>query len=356
MGPIFGTVQMLKPGRSTFGIELRLIQWYENSNAFSLECIFHDREGQRIHMTIPKTNIEKFKDRLIEGNVYAIIDFVIGLNVMKYKTTVENIGDAAMFDVMGAIMSHYRPLTREINGKLTKLMDLVLEDLEGNTITATLWENYAEQMIDFLETSPEAPVAVILQFCRPNIYMGEVRISSLFNVTKIVLDQKVIEIADFSFRYITTGKLRSTSISTLTSSSSRILNDEIRDDDFEPKTISQIMTDGKIGSSSSKSVVESKSGAVINKTIQQIMEDGEDEVLDVLPAEIEGISNKKGLFNIIVLPEHVNNYKGPFDVVKVACEDRIQSQCSEKLGTSSKSMKGKEQVDENANENIFSVN
>ncbi|KAH6779920.1 hypothetical protein C2S52_011157 [Perilla frutescens var. hirtella] len=54
----------------------------------------------------------------------------------------ENIGDAAMFDVMRTIVSHYRSLTREINGKLTKLMDLVLEDLEGNT--ATLWENYAD--------------------------------------------------------------------------------------------------------------------------------------------------------------------------------------------------------------------
>ncbi|KAH6776528.1 hypothetical protein C2S52_014089 [Perilla frutescens var. hirtella] len=87
MAPVFGTVQMLKPGRSTFGIELRLIRWYENTNAFSLECIFHDREGRQIHVTIPKTNMEKFKNRLIEGHVYAIIDFVIGINVMKYKTT-----------------------------------------------------------------------------------------------------------------------------------------------------------------------------------------------------------------------------------------------------------------------------
>ncbi|KAH6754922.1 hypothetical protein C2S52_023666 [Perilla frutescens var. hirtella] len=310
-------------------------------------------------------------------------------------------------------------------------------------------------MIEFLETRPEAPVAVILQFCRPNVYRGDVRVSSLFNITKIVLDQKVSEIADFNFRYLTTGKVRSASITTLTSSSSRTIHVEIRDGDFEMKTISQIMTDGKgrstegiplgleklankkalfnIGSSSFKSVVQSKSRVVIKKTIKKIMEDGEsgefmvfatindiediigmsyvackicrkeldpyielklfcekcqsfdicgitryklnvevsdstaittfrmsdtqcmellgqklpeDEALEVLPADIERIANKKALFTIIVLPGQVNNYKGPYGVVKVASEDIVQSE-----GTSSKSNKGKEKVHESADEN-----
>ncbi|KAH6796851.1 hypothetical protein C2S52_021405 [Perilla frutescens var. hirtella] len=87
MAPVFRTVRMLKPGISTFGMELRLIRCYENTNSFSMECIFHDREGVRIHVSIPKANAEKFKDRMVEGNVYAIIDFVIGINVMKFKTT-----------------------------------------------------------------------------------------------------------------------------------------------------------------------------------------------------------------------------------------------------------------------------
>ncbi|KAH6780495.1 hypothetical protein C2S52_011732 [Perilla frutescens var. hirtella] len=256
-------------------------------------------------------------------------------------------------------------------------------------------------MIEFLETRPEAPVAVILQFCRSNVYRGDVRVSSLFNITKIVLDQKVSEIADFNFRYLTTRRVRSTSITTLTLSSSRTIHEEIRDGDFEMKTISQIMTDGKgqstegippgleklankkalfnvsvqdgqarnytgsysvarictdreiikkmcgedfpveIGSSSFKSAVQLKSRVVIKKTIKQIMEDGEDEALEVLPADIERIANKKALFTIIVLPGQVNNYKGPYGVVKVASEDIVQSEGSEKQGTSSKSNKGK---------------
>ncbi|KAH6796529.1 hypothetical protein C2S52_021083 [Perilla frutescens var. hirtella] len=57
----------------------------------------------------------------------------------------------------------------------------------------------------------------------------------------------------------------------------------------------------------------------------------EDEVLDELLAEVEGIYRTK----------------------KVACEDTIQSEGSEKQGKSSKSKKGKEQVNENADEDNY---
>ncbi|KAH6775699.1 hypothetical protein C2S52_013260 [Perilla frutescens var. hirtella] len=587
MTPVFGTVQMLKPGKGNFELELRLIRYYENTNSYNMECIFHDREGTRVHVIIPRANVEKFKHCLIEGNVYALINFVIGINVMKYKTTaslykiiifnqtrlfevfhddfphrlyeiksfvdvanMEHLGDAPMFDVIGTIVSHYRPLTRDINGKLTKLMDLVLEDIEGNTITATLWEDYADDMIEFLNSAPKAPVVIILQFCRPNVHKGEIRISSLFNVTKIVTKQSISELSDFCSSYLSTGKLRSTTISTLTSSLSRSLNDEIRDGEFMLKTISELMTDGEvgnywvfatilcvetigdwsylackryhkkmrpsgnrffcekcqtfditgklrykltvrvvddigtttfllwdkesialigksaselsvpghtrnytgsfsvarisidreivlkvcgeyvmiedeastsingaemmeemIGSSSSKSVLQSGSAEVISKTIQQMLEDGqeldpqdtlkffcepcqsfdicgksrykltvgvsdgttsttfllwenqcmellgensaEDEMLDLLPPKVEGITTKKGLFKVIVLPKQVKNFMGPFSVVKVECEKSVVGATPQNQESSSKSKKGKEVIDKIADEEIL---
>ncbi|KAH6766839.1 hypothetical protein C2S52_017822 [Perilla frutescens var. hirtella] len=466
MAPVFGTVQMLKSGKSTFGLKLRLIRCYENTNSYSMECIFHDREGVRIHVTILKANVEKFKHRLIEGNVYALIDFVIGINVMKYKTTaslykiiifnqtrifevfhegfphhlyeiksfvdvanMENIGDAAMFDVIGTIVSTYRPLTREINGKLTKLMDLVLEDLDGNTINATLWENYADDMINFLNSEPKAPVVIILQFCRPNIYRGDVRISSLFNITKIVTDYNISEISEFCNRYklivrvvddtgTTTfllwdkesvaliGKTASElsvgrSVEGIPSGIEQLANkkalfnvsvqprqtrnytggsinfnkwniNDRRDVCCEPisKTIQQILGDGQSGEFTVFATVNSiedisgisylaLSDCTASTTFllwdMQCIEllgqkSTEDEILDILPPEVEGITNKKGLFTIIVLPEQVMNYRGPFNVIKVACEDSIVGATPLNQESSSKSKKGKEQIDESADE------
>ncbi|KAH6767579.1 hypothetical protein C2S52_018562 [Perilla frutescens var. hirtella] len=320
MAPIFGTVQMLKPGKSTFGLELRLIRCYKNTNAFSMECIFHDREGVRIHVTIPKASVDKFKQRLIEGNVYALIDFVVGINVMKYKTTgrldkiivfkktrifqvfhaefmqqpyeiktfndianMQNIRDAAMF---GIIFEY------------TRKKYVVFYMHFGNTISVTLWETYAEEMIKFLETKPEGPVAVIVQFCRPNMYRG-----GTVYLFLIVLNQNDPELADFNTRYLNPGKVRSTSISTLTTSSKRSLNDEIRDGDFELKSISEIMTDEK----------------------------GQN--YEGIPSGLEYLSNKKALFNISVQPGQAKNYTGSYSVARI-CIDReiIKKVCGEEIG------------------------
>ncbi|KAH6780565.1 hypothetical protein C2S52_011802 [Perilla frutescens var. hirtella] len=264
MAPIFGTIDMLKPGRSTFGLE-----------------------AERIHVTIPGSNSEKYKHRLIEGSVYAIIDFVIGLNIMKYRTMscihkiivfkhtrlfevfheefpkclfefktftdialMENIGESAMFDEIGTIVSHYRPQQKEINGKNTKLMDLVLEDVD----------------------------------------------------------------------YLSTGKVKSAIISTLTSSSSRTLNDEIKDGDFELKTISEILSEGK----------EEES---VSKTGGEYVEEM-DQIIDNLPTEIDELVGVKGFFKIIVLAEKI---KEPSTVVK------------ESVARS----KGKRKMHENADEVAF---
>ncbi|KAH6779333.1 hypothetical protein C2S52_010570 [Perilla frutescens var. hirtella] len=280
MAPVFGTIDMLKPGRSTFGLELRLIRCYENSNSGGVECIFHDRQAERIHVIIPGSNFEKFKHRLIEGTVYVLLDFMIGLNIMKYRTTscihkiivfkhtrlfeffqeefpkclfelktfadiaqMENVGDSAMFDVIGAIVSHYRPQQKEINGKMTKLMDILLEGVEGNIITCTVWEHYVDEVIKFLDSGPEAPVGIIMQLCRASIFRGS-------------------------------------------------LNDQIKDGDFEMKTISEILSEGK------------------------------GRRIDEIPEEIEKVANRKALFNVSVQSGQTSNYTGSFSVARICC-DRV---------------------------------
>ncbi|KAH6779138.1 hypothetical protein C2S52_010375 [Perilla frutescens var. hirtella] len=148
-------------------------------------------------------------------------------------------------------------------------------------------------MVDFLNSAPEAPVVIILQFCRPNIYRGEIRISSLFNITKIATKQNISEITEFCSSYLSTGKVRSTTISALTSSSTRSLKYEIRDGDFVLKTISKIMADGE-GSS-----------------VQEI------------PAGIEQLANKKALFNVSVQPSQTRNYTSSFSVARISTDRQI---------------------------------
>ncbi|KAH6780148.1 hypothetical protein C2S52_011385 [Perilla frutescens var. hirtella] len=291
----------------------------------------------------------------------------------------EQLGDAHMFDVIGTIVSHYRSLTREINGKLTKLMDLVLEDLDGNTITATLWEKHAEDMIDFLNSAPEAPVVIILQFCRPNIYRGPSVEGIPACIEQLANKKALFNVSvDPGKTRNYTGSFSVARISTDRQIIHKICGENVIEDEASASINGAEMIEEMIGSSSSKSVVESRSTEVISKTIQQILEDGQsgeftvlatinsiedinamtylickDEILDLLPAKVEGITTKKALFNIIVLPEQVKNFNGPFEVVRVAHEDSIVGETSLNQESPLKSKKGKELIDDIADEDIL---
>ncbi|KAH6808261.1 hypothetical protein C2S51_029369 [Perilla frutescens var. frutescens] len=102
-----------------------------------------------------------------KGKLYAIKIFVVANNFMRYNTTnskykllmykqteifelfvenfprvmfnfkpfedihsIDNIQSAELFDVIGVIVSTSKPQTKEVNGKSTKLMDFIIEDLE----------------------------------------------------------------------------------------------------------------------------------------------------------------------------------------------------------------------------------
>ncbi|KAH6767129.1 hypothetical protein C2S52_018112 [Perilla frutescens var. hirtella] len=274
MAPVFGTIDMLKPERSTFGLEVRLIRCYENSNSGGIECVFHDRQAERIHATIPGSNAEKFKDRLTEGSVYALIDFVIGLNNMKYRTA------SCIHKII--VFKHtrlFKVFHEEFPKCLFQLktftditqMENVGDSAMGNTITCTVWEHYVDELIKFLDSGPEAPVGIIMQLCRANIFRGEVKVSTLFNVTKTLTDQKLDYIKEFTF-----GSL----------------NDEIKDGDFELKAISEILSEGK------------------------------GRRIDEIPERIEKLANRKALFNISVQPGQTRNYNGSFSVARICC-DRV---------------------------------
>ncbi|XP_057789627.1 uncharacterized protein LOC131006496 [Salvia miltiorrhiza] len=176
MAPVFGLIKDLEVGKSKFTLQLRLVRSYEvpqfhNINEIgTLECVFHDKEGSRIHATIQNLQIENFKNLLHEGNVYAVMKYIVGNNNMRTKTTTNRLKiliykdtriaelvddgfpthvlnlksfeeiesmkttpdfqDAPLFDVMGIIISCYKPVEKVINGKPTKLMDIMIEDLE----------------------------------------------------------------------------------------------------------------------------------------------------------------------------------------------------------------------------------
>ncbi|KAK2433546.1 replication factor A protein [Trifolium repens] len=58
-----------------------------NKPPFSMEMVFMDKNGDRIHGTVRRTLIYKFENEIKEGGVYTLSNFGIAANVGEYRTT-----------------------------------------------------------------------------------------------------------------------------------------------------------------------------------------------------------------------------------------------------------------------------
>ncbi|KAJ0953753.1 putative nucleic acid-binding, replication factor A [Helianthus annuus] len=84
------------------------------------------------------------------------------------------------------------------NGKDEKKTTFILEDLQHHQIYVTLWGCYADQILDFEKNSKdEKNVVVVVQFGKYRFWGGNLFVSNLYNVTRVLINSEVKEILDF---------------------------------------------------------------------------------------------------------------------------------------------------------------
>ncbi|XP_073049428.1 uncharacterized protein [Primulina eburnea] len=91
MPPLFSSISEVNPSKTQWSLRVRLVRCYQvpvfQKNTFSLECVFHDREGDRIHGSIKKDEVmQRLKPILREGHIFAIKNMVVAKNGMTFKT------------------------------------------------------------------------------------------------------------------------------------------------------------------------------------------------------------------------------------------------------------------------------
>ncbi|KAL6556937.1 hypothetical protein OROHE_006813 [Orobanche hederae] len=205
-------VKELKPSTTLWAMRLRpirsfVVPAYNNKNEVaSFEFIFQDKEGDRVHASARGHAMNLFKVKPVEGHLYALKDFVVLENRSKFKTTVhpykinflrktkmEEIFDEKfpetiynlksfnqleedkessqflLFDVIGRIVSCQLPPVATERGKK---MEFILEDHVNNNIKCTLWDNYVDDLLPFVEADSEENIIVLIEFGRISIFGG----------------------------------------------------------------------------------------------------------------------------------------------------------------------------------------
>nr|GMC60951.1 replication protein A 70 kDa DNA-binding subunit B-like [Ipomoea batatas] len=141
----------------------------------SQECVFHDQQGMFIHVHIPKDLVGKYNDIFVEGNV--LRNFLCITNVFKYKTSMlrymikfkhdtlvkeyKRVNfPKTMFrvlflklDVIGRVVEIYSPVEKVIAGKLSRLIDFVLEDTSSFDTTQLFFNHSCKEFIRDLRNS-----------------------------------------------------------------------------------------------------------------------------------------------------------------------------------------------------------
>ncbi|KAJ0640504.1 putative nucleic acid-binding, replication factor A [Helianthus annuus] len=119
--------------------------------------------------------------------------------------TVDNKFFKSPIDVIGFVVKSF-PFeidTETNNGQNQKKVTFMLEDLNNKQIFVTLWDGYADQIMEYESSNRgEKNVVVIIQFGKYRFWGGHLSVSNLYTVTRVLINSDIDEVAEFKQRFI----------------------------------------------------------------------------------------------------------------------------------------------------------
>ncbi|XP_057767225.1 replication protein A 70 kDa DNA-binding subunit B-like [Salvia miltiorrhiza] len=276
MAPLLCSVNDLHPSLITSAIKIRVVRAYgllfngDSQHMMSFECILQDEEGVKIHASFARNLAGSAASKIKEGCCYDFYKFYMRPNHMRFKTTdhefrivmtqksqifeitaddfpnemfsfrtfaeiagIKSVGDAALFDVIGVIVES----GGVINQPNRKMLEIKIEDENHDSVVCTLWEEYVDEFLSQIDPNVKQIPIVLIQYCRPISYEGEIRISTSYNVSRVLLNRDTPIMNEFRQRIF--GNIRFFKIANLTfNHESRRMVDET--ENLEVKSIEDV--------------------------------------------------------------------------------------------------------------------
>ncbi|KAL3652827.1 hypothetical protein CASFOL_002508 [Castilleja foliolosa] len=226
---IYVNISELEPGRSSFGIKVRVIRCYRQPSSHkadpdgTLELILHDEIGDRIHATIDYGVFKDKKLDIIEGNLYKFMTFMFAHDMSKYRTTTNpfklrlynstsitpfqdsdfpssvynfrdlfkiandiSVQNFQLLDVIGRVVSYQKPT---FVAKLsTNRMDFKIANTQGRELGCSLWSEYIDPVLEIFEKDDPRPIIICIQFGKITRIFDEIKVSNTFHVTKVTVN------------------------------------------------------------------------------------------------------------------------------------------------------------------------
>ncbi|CAN6884111.1 unnamed protein product [Brassica oleracea] len=233
---IVSNVRELKPRKDTSRIEVRIVRLWRNYNKESgntIEMVFVDKEGTRIHASVGEQLIKKFDDKLCEGDAIVVQLFKVYDAIDEYRTTPHpykigffqttfvgkaddfpsavpkkyfadfsdilggNLDHSCLVDVVGQIVNFGSLENKIIKGKDNMRLLIELRDPNNVKMMCTLWGCYAKQVYDYSRSNMSTMIICDIRFCSVKEWKSAYSISSGYNSTHILLNPTLEFIEEF---------------------------------------------------------------------------------------------------------------------------------------------------------------
>ncbi|RYR67266.1 hypothetical protein Ahy_A03g013581 [Arachis hypogaea] len=236
-------------------------------------------QGHRLQASIPKPLVKKWKDVIMEFQMYTMKNFVVLDNttypkvtpdkyilVFSHRTrvhhvehpsfpldafrlksfkellTADKLDDSELIDIIGKVVGKEDP--RDLvtsKGVETKRLAKILQDLDNNKISCALFGKMVDELLPHLHDGRVEPLIVVLQYFKPNRWNGKTSVQSHFYVSKLHINDGLKEVVGFRNRLLSGVAVSSSRISQVSSQGGWSGADEINQGAVLVKTIEQAL-------------------------------------------------------------------------------------------------------------------
>ncbi|KAL6515714.1 hypothetical protein OROHE_018404 [Orobanche hederae] len=199
------TISEITPAKETWKLHVRVERlWttyspYNPTEKRSMELILLDAKGDKIQASIPKYLISKFEKLIKEGGFYHFTNFEIQQNNKEFIATRHpyrlTFHKSTSLNVIAEVLNVGDIVELNKNGQCTKRVTIHLPDFIGDIIGCTLWNNYADQMVNYWKTN-DGPVCVILQYAMVKDFRRVKCLQNSMFATIMLINEDVPELAD----------------------------------------------------------------------------------------------------------------------------------------------------------------